>query len=72
MHFEQQKQSVRKKKNDTLSSLSKLLKPLDILNIKALTMEKFANPKGRKWKTYAVLWPSHVVVWAVFLRVFLA
>lgn len=56
----------------TPPSLLKLLKPLNILNIEALRTEKFANPEEKKCSTCAVLWPSYVVVWAVFLKGFLA
>lgn len=58
----------------TPPSLLKLLNPLNILTIEALRIEKFANPEEKKKKssTRAVLWPSYVVVWAVFLKGFLA
>lgn len=72
MLFKRQKQSGWVKKKMTPPSLLKLLKPLNILNIEALRTEKFANPEEKKCSTCAVLWPSYVVVWAVFLKGFLA
>lgn len=69
MLFEKQKQSGRGKNYTTITF--KLLKPQ---NTEALTKEKFANTEEKKKTAVRVqcCGPSHVVVWAVFLKGFLA